>query len=158
MKIRLKSQPFLTIRLVASFVDLARAVRFVCTAGMADSGSEEGWDVFFQEEFKTSQDSLADLEEAEELRESSDTESDAPVTHGAQPFWVEMIKEGSAHLGAQPTQSSPFHIISGCTGCCAEAEVFKARLYPRLTVHDTSVSRVLLCWFKFWLLHPSLKL
>ena len=85
--------------------------------------SSDQMDVFddFFDDVLSSQQTAVD--EAEGLRESSDSESDALTEPTA--WWARMLKEHTAGLEV-PEQARQLNLLSGCTGLCAEAEVLKA--------------------------------
>ena len=76
------------------------------------------FDDFFEEQVLGDQHLL--VEEAEGLRESSDSESDAVVEPSA--WWARLVQQ---HASTMPVQGRQLNLLSGCRGLCAEAEVLK---------------------------------
>ena len=79
------------------------------------------FDDFFEEEILGSQQTA--VEEAEGLRESSDSEDDAVVEPSS--WWASLIKSHTKDHGV-PSQCRKLNLLSACSGLCAESEVLKA--------------------------------
>lgn len=99
---------------------------------MSDPDPDD-WDAAFAEELLGSQEDAEAVAEACDMMAdtSSDEESSSSVSAGfASPWWARVLFQSVQRIGhAWPKgygkTSDPVQLVSGCTGCCAEAAVLK---------------------------------
>jgi len=89
----------------------------------------DAWKDAIDECLSASQEDTEQVEEAERCKTSSDSEvSDDPPP----VWWIRKLKTASAKVfpdAPTPDKMGLKRLISGCTGCGAEFEVFKAGFY-----------------------------
>lgn len=106
---------------------------------------DDDWGEAFQKEIQVSQEEENEVEETCGLRAESESESEASSssTSGSSlrfltTWWAQTLFKAvtGLQLSWPRKRSSPLRVISGCTGCSAEAAVLKAWGMGG-TMHDT---------------------
>ena len=83
------------------------------------------WEEVFEEEFCLSQEQLESVEEADQVRTPSESENEEPRLKA---WWARMLKQALQDTGHEwPRINKGLTVVSGCTGCSAEAATMKAR-------------------------------
>ena len=91
--------------------------------------ADDGWDDVTNELVELSQQADSDIAAADALRSDTDSEDELSQRDigdaGPSLWWASQIKQHTAEFSADFPTLPPKIIISACTGCFADAEVFK---------------------------------
>ena len=108
---------------------MATAGHGVCSHDFeAPDDGDSDWDAAFQSEQLLSQQESEEVESACGARSESGSESDSEQSRTKLPcWWARVLFRAVKDMGHQWPHATekPLQVVSGCTGCSAEASVLK---------------------------------